>query len=217
MSLGEQWLAFLTGMGACGFIASYLIGSIPFGLILTKLFGYGDIRTIGSGNIGATNVLRTGNKWLAASTLFLDGLKGFLALELTKHITCQNDLLASFFIFANCIAVMLGHIFPVWLKFKGGKGVATAIGALLAIAPLIATGIGALWLAIFLLFRISSLSALSAFCIMTIASFVLDAFGLSIFALMPVCVLTITGILLLTHRQNISRLIKGEEHVWRKK
>src|ERR1700744_5726689 len=111
----------------CIVIGSYLLGSIPFGLLLTKAAGLGDIRNIGSGNIGATNVLRTGNKKLAALTLFLDGIKGFVAVFVAELLFPGTQLLAA-------LAVLLGHMFPVWLKFKGGKGVATAIGAIMALS-----------------------------------------------------------------------------------
>src|SRR5580693_3909808 len=120
-------------------ILAYLIGSIPFGLLLTKLAGHGDIRRIGSGNIGATNVLRTGNKPLAALTLFLDGVKGSVAVLLAQAIAPELAPVAG-------LAALLGHLFPVWLKFKGGKGVATAIGVLLALGWPVGLMIIATWL-----------------------------------------------------------------------
>ena len=181
-------------------IIPYLIGSIPFGLILGKLFGYGDIRKIGSGNIGATNALRTGNKWLGALTLLCDMLKGFIAIIILPQET---------FYIAG-ISAIIGHIFPIWLKFKGGKGVATAIGVLLAINPIIALILVGGWIATFFITRISSLSALSGFLGATIFSFFYEI-DLSAYTFI------ITIIIFLTHRHNIMRLIKGEEHKWSKK
>ena len=125
-----------------GFAGGYLLGALPFGLILTRLAGMGDIRAIGSGNIGATNVLRTGNKKIAAATLILDGAKGAAAVLIAR--------------------AMIGHLFPVWLKFRGGKGVATALGILLALAPAVGGLACATWLLAAVLFRYSSLSALLA-------------------------------------------------------
>jgi glycerol-3-phosphate acyltransferase PlsY len=151
-------------------LAPYLIGSIPFGLLLSKLFGYGDIRKIGSGNIGATNVLRTGNKWLALLTLLLDGLKGFLLVFFIYKNgyfnfcgrACDYPIDIDE-LFMGGLFVILGHIFPVWLKFKGGKGVATAIGVVFALNPFLGGSIIALWLLAFFISHISSLSALVAF------------------------------------------------------
>lgn len=136
-------------------ILAYLLGSIPFGLLIIQMAGLGDIRDIGSGNIGATNVLRTGKKKLAALTLLMDMLKGTLAVLLA-------------FIYAPevvgyaCIAALLGHMFPVWLRFKGGKGVATALGVLLALYPPVALMAMLVWLAAAIILRISSASALIA-------------------------------------------------------
>ena len=137
------------------FFYSYLLGSIPFGLIITKLFLKKDIRKIGSGNIGATNVLRTGKKYLAALTLLLDVLKGFTAIFLT--VRYYNDLIY----FAGLIC-FIGHIFPIWLKFKGGKGVATYLGIILALSFKLAVVFGFVWLTILFFFRYSSLSSIFA-------------------------------------------------------
>lgn len=181
-------------------VISYLIGSIPFGLLLTRAAGLGDIRSIGSGNIGATNVLRTGNKKLAAATLILDGAKGAAAVALAKHFG-NNDLALIAAIFS-----ILGHIFPVWLKFKGGKGVATTLGMLLVLAPW--TGLLACltWLAVAFTLRISSLSALIALALTPATSFwIYHDTRLSI-----VCLL-IAILVFYTHRSNIKRLLKGEE------
>src|SRR5262245_58610918 len=138
------------------FVIGYLIGSIPFGLILAKMGGHGDIRNIGSGNIGATNVLRTGDKKLALITLILDIGKGAAAVEFAEFVmTFDAALLAG-------LGAFLGHVFPVWLRFKGGKGVATTLGILAAIYPGLGIICGLLWFAVFLIFRISSLAALVA-------------------------------------------------------
>ena len=179
-------------------ILSYFIGSIPIGLLITKLFNLGDIREIGSGNIGATNVLRTGNKLAAAITLFFDIFKGSLALILTKYYF--NDLMFLSFIF-----VYLGHIFPIWLKFKGGKGVATFIGGLLIINFKICSLFLFTWIIIAKLFKISSLSALISFLIIFIYSTIFE--GRDFIILMSFFLI----INFFTHRQNILRMIKGGE------
>ena len=179
-------------------VLGYLLGSIPFGLILAKVFGLGDIRTIGSGNIGATNVLRAGSKWLAALTLILDAAKGTIAVLLASHWGEIAAMLAG-------LGAFLGHLFPVWLGFNGGKGVATFIGVLLGLYWPAAVVFGAAWLLVALFTRYSSLSALVA----SVAS---------------LCVLALTGqwrlgalFLLLTvllyvrHADNIGRLMRGEE------
>ena len=131
----------------------YLLGSVPFGLVVTRLAGLGDLRTIGSGNIGATNVLRTGRKGLAAATLLLDGGKGAAAVLIAALWGPDMALTAAF-------GAVLGHLFPVWLGFKGGKGVATTLGVFLALSPLLGAACCALWLIFAFLFRYSSLAAL---------------------------------------------------------
>lgn len=178
-------------------VTGYLIGSIPFGLLLSKFFGYGDIRKIGSGNIGATNVLRTGNKKLAALTLLLDGLKGFCAVFL---LSAPDFLQVSV-----GLCAIIGHCFPVWLKFKGGKGVATALGVLLAAVPYAGLAACSVWLAAAFLFKISSLAALLAFLVAPLVTLIF-------YGVTPafVCAL-ITLLIFMRHRANISRLIKGEE------
>ena len=137
------------------FAGGYLLGSILFGLVLTRLAGLGDIRKIGSGNIGATNVLRTGNKALAALTLLLDAVKGAVAVLIAWRWGPDIALMAGY-------GAVAGHLFPVWLKFKGGKGVATTLGVLLAMAPLVGLAACATWLVVAAVFRISSLAALVA-------------------------------------------------------
>ena len=179
-------------------IFSYILGSIPFGLLISKIFGLGDIRNFGSGNIGATNVLRTGNKVAAALTLFFDICKGSLALIITK--TFYTDL-----IFLSFIAVYLGHIFPIWLKFKGGKGVATFIGGLIVINYKVCIIYLLSWALITKIFKISSLSALMAFFIIFIYSIIFEQKD---FIILMSFFFVIN---FFTHRQNIIRLIKGEE------
>jgi glycerol-3-phosphate acyltransferase PlsY len=174
---------------------SYILGSIPFGLILTKFAGLGDVRKIGSGNIGATNVLRTGNKFIAALTLLLDGIKGTLSVFLT--IQYFNELT-----YYSAVIVFLAHIFPVWLKFKGGKGVATFIGSLLVINFYLSGIFISVWLVTLALFRISALSALLGYLVATVTAFIF--FDQKIFLL--IFFYFITSIF--THRQNIASLIK---------
>src|SRR6185436_3747385 len=152
-------------------IGGYLLGSIPFGLVLTRVAGLGDIRAIGSGNIGATNVLRTGRKGLAAATLMLDAAKGAAAVLLARHFAGADAALVA------GAGAMLGHLFPVWLGFKGGKGVATGLGVLLAVAWPVGVAAGATWLAIAALFRFSSLAALAAFAVAPLVAGALSGGG----------------------------------------
>jgi glycerol-3-phosphate acyltransferase PlsY len=202
------------------FALAYLIGSIPFGLVLTKVFGYGDIRKIGSGNIGATNVLRTGNKKLALITLLLDGGKGALAVWLAQAaMTYDAGLYAA-------VGVFLGHLFPVWLKFKGGKGVATVIGIFLVVLPKLGLVVILLWLATALIFRMSSLAALVAIGFSPIIAWFLTkdmsdtvhSLDGSITFLMnyhpqvlPYICAFMAALVFIKHKQNILRLLKGEE------
>ncbi len=176
----------------------YALGSIPFGLIITRLAGLGDIRSIGSGNIGATNVLRTGKRWLAALTLLGDFGKGCVAVLIASRWGAEMGLVAGF-------GAFLGHLFPVWLGFKGGKGVATYIGILAAVAPLIAAAFGAVWIGVAFLTRYSSLSALIA----SAAAPLLLAIRQDWPAVGLFTVLTI--LVFFRHHANISRLMKGEE------
>ncbi|SHG77637.1 glycerol-3-phosphate acyltransferase PlsY [Kaistia soli DSM 19436] len=179
-------------------ILGYLLGSIPFGLILTRLFGAGDIRAIGSGNIGATNVLRTGRKGLAAATLIGDALKGTLAVLIASRIGEGNALIAGF-------AVVIGHIFPVWLGFKGGKGVATFLGVLIGLAWPVAIGFAVVWLAVAALFRFSSLAALVATLATPIAFVVLGQRPQAILFVV------LAAIVWWKHTPNIVRLRAGTE------
>lgn len=179
-------------------LVAYLLGSIPFGLVLTWAVGAGDIRQMGSGNIGATNVLRTGKKGLAFATLVLDAGKGTAAVLLAELFFPGMGHLAG-------LAALLGHIFPLWLGFKGGKGVATAFGVALGIAPPLALASLGIWLVVALLSRISSLSALSAVgAAPFLALFLGRADAFPLFA-------TIAILVLAKHQANIRRLINGTE------
>lgn len=180
-------------------LIGYLLGSIPFGLILTRMAGLGDVRKIGSGNIGATNVLRTGNKKLAAATLLLDALKGTAAVLVANALWgYEASLVAGFVAF-------LGHLFPVWLGFKGGKGVATYIGVLLGAAPLMMLAFALIWIATAFVTRYSSLSALVAMVIIPVALWVL---GPEKTALLVTLLSVISW---WKHRENIKRLMAGTE------
>jgi glycerol-3-phosphate acyltransferase PlsY len=183
----------------------YLLGSIPFGLILTKAAGAGDVRDIGSGSIGATNVLRTGHKGLAAATLLLDMLKGTVAVLLVERVIGAPAGYAIVSALAAGLGAFIGHIFPVWLGFRGGKGVATYIGVLLAIAWPIALAFCAVWLTVASVTRYSSLSALLA---AAVTPPVLLGFGDRPAALL-FAVLSL--LLFWAHRANIRRLLAGEE------
>ena len=177
----------------------YLAGSIPFGLLLARAFGQGDIRNIGSGNIGATNVLRTGRKDIAAITLLLDAAKAGLTGWLI-----QNWLGVPFG-YVAATAALIGHCYPVWLGFKGGKGVATFFGALFALVWPIGILAAAIWLAVALIFRYSSLGALVTCIVCTIAAIVFVNLGAA------VMVGVMSAIILWRHRENIGRLRRGEE------
>ena len=176
----------------------YLLGSIPFGLILTKLAGHGDLRDIGSGNIGATNVLRTGNKPLAALTLLLDLLKGTVAVLIGARFGPDAAILGG-------LGAFLGHLFPVWLGFRGGKGVATYIGVLLGLYWPGAIAFCAIWLLVALVTRYSSLSALAASAAIPL---ILVLVGTTQIALL---FLFFTVLLYWRHADNIGRLLRGEE------
>ena len=180
-------------------LIGYLCGSIPFGLLLTKAAGLGDVRSIGSGNIGATNVLRTGNKTIAALTLFLDGLKGAVpVLLLTHYGSPQAGMIAG-------LAAMAGHIFPVWLDFKGGKGVATSLGLLFGLFWPLGLIFIALWLALAFAFRMSSLAGLVTSALTPLWAYLLGRPDL----VLPTALIAIA--IWIMHRANIARLMKGEE------
>jgi glycerol-3-phosphate acyltransferase PlsY len=179
-------------------LGGYLIGSIPFGLLLTKAAGLGDIRQVGSGNIGATNVLRTGRKGLAAATLILDGLKGAVAVLLARYFLGDQDLVVG-------TAAVLGHLFPVWLGFRGGKGVATGLGVLLAAAWPVGLACCALWLVAAKLLKMSSAAALTAFAAAPLFALVLSSADHALMALL------IAVLVFWRHEANIRRLLAGTE------
>jgi len=181
-------------------LIGYLLGSIPFGLLLTRMAGLGDIRGIGSGNIGATNVLRTGRKGLAAATLLLDALKGAIAVLLVRMLVDDEDiaLLAG-------LAAVLGHLFPVWLNFKGGKGVATGLGVLIAASWPVGLAACAMWLIVAATARLSSLAALAAFAAAPVAALVLQDHGVFKLAF------TVAVLVFVRHQANIRRLLNGTE------
>ena len=192
-------------------LLSYLSGSIPFGLILTKIFGGQDIRNIGSGNIGATNVLRTGNKFLAGFTLVLDILKGYIPVIIAQQYFPG-------FIQLSCVLAFLGHVFPVWLKFKGGKGVATYLGILLALSIQLGFLFIFTWLTVSLIFKYSSLSSmfssLTVFIVTLIRDTALKSIDTNTYIEEEIkLILFIFFILIIfTHRKNISNLKNKTEH-----
>jgi acyl phosphate:glycerol-3-phosphate acyltransferase len=180
-------------------LVGYACGSIPFGLLLTKAAGLGDVRSIGSGNIGATNVLRMGNKKIAALTLFLDGLKGAVPVLLLTHFGGpQAGMIAG-------LAAMAGHIFPLWLGFKGGKGVATSLGVLFGLFWPLGLIFCALWLALAFAFRMSSLAGLATSALTPLWAYLLGRPDL----VLPTVLIAIA--IWIMHRANIGRLIKGDE------
>ena len=190
---------------------SYLLGSIPFGLILTKIFGGRDIREIGSGNIGATNVLRTGNKSLAVITLVLDVLKGYVPVIITQ-------LYYSELVQLSCILAFLGHVFPIWLNFKGGKGVATYLGILFALSIQLALLFIFTWVVVTLIFRYSSLSSmfscLTVFVVTVIKENVLKSID-PIFYIedeLKIILFIFFILIMFTHKKNISNLRNKTEH-----
>jgi glycerol-3-phosphate acyltransferase PlsY len=180
-------------------LLGYLLGSIPFGLLLTHAAGLGDIRAIGSGNIGATNVLRTGRKGLAAATLLLDGLKGAAAVLIALVLAGQDAALW------GGLGAILGHLFPVWLGFRGGKGVATGYGVLIAAAWPVGLAAGAIWLIVARVARISSLAALASFAAAPILAAMLANSGVVKLAL------AIAVLVFIRHHANIRRLLAGTE------
>ena len=178
-------------------VYSYLLGSIPFGLILTKIFLKKDIRDIGSGNIGTTNVLRTGKKSLAVATLVLDLLKGYISIVIT--FTYYENLISY-----SALICFIGHIFPVWLKFKGGKGVATYLGVILALSYKFFLIFGITWIVLSFLFRYASLSSINSSLIVFVCSYFFNNnFSLILFIFFV--------IIIYTHRENIVRLKNSEE------
>ncbi|MGZ8364578.1 MAG: glycerol-3-phosphate 1-O-acyltransferase PlsY [Caulobacteraceae bacterium] len=195
MTLAPPVLLALAALGG------YLLGSIPFGVIATRLGGIGDIRKVGSGNIGATNVLRTGRKDLAALTLVGDGSKGAVALLLARFLIGEDAAMLA------GGAAFIGHLFPVWLKFRGGKGVATFFGVLLAAAWPVGLLAGASWIAMAVLFRYSSLAALTAAAAAPLFMFAMDQSPVSKLYL----TVAMTVLIYIRHAENIRRLMRGEE------
>ena len=194
----ENLLPFLLTLCLLSFVIGYLLGSIPFGLLLARFAGLGDLRQIGSGNIGATNVLRTGNKTLAALTLLLDLLKGTAAVWVGSHFGPYAAMAAG-------LGAFLGHLFPVWLGFRGGKGVATYIGVLLGLYWPAALVFAAVWLLVAAATRYSSLAALAA----SIAS--VGTLAVTGHWRLAVLFLLLTILLYIRHASNIERLARGEE------
>jgi glycerol-3-phosphate acyltransferase PlsY len=182
-----------------GLAFGYLLGSIPFGLLFTRLGGKGDIRDIGSGNIGATNVLRSGSKFLALATLLADALKGGLAVALIWRL--GSDTAA----YMAAVAAFIGHLFPVWLDFKGGKGVAVFIGAILIMSPLTGIAFLIIWLMMAIAFRMSSLAAITAMIVSLPLLVFLGEVDTARFTALMV------ALSLWSHRENIGRLRNGTE------
>ena len=179
-------------------LLGYLLGSIPFGVLLTRIAGAGDLRTIGSGNIGATNVLRTGRKGLAAATLLLDMLKGTAAVLIVGSLRPDCAEIAA-------IGALVGHMWPVWLRFKGGKGVATLLGVMIGLYWPSALIYAAVWIAVLALSRISSLSGMAAAVSAPIGAAALGRFDLALLYL------GFALLVLFKHRENIARLLEGTE------
>ena len=188
----------MDGSTLLALVVGYLLGSIPFGLLLTRWTGKGDIREIGSGNIGATNVLRTGSKMLAATTLLLDAAKGAAAVLLVQQLWPDAVNFAA-------AGALIGHLYPAWLRFKGGKGVATMLGILVPLFWQAALVFAVIWLGLFLILRISSLAGMTA-----AASAPVTAAILNQQALFPM-LLGFALLVIWKHRENIHRLAKGEE------
>jgi glycerol-3-phosphate acyltransferase PlsY len=183
---------------AVALVLGYLLGSIPFGVLLTRMAGAGDLRQIGSGNIGATNVLRTGRKGLAAATLLLDAVKGFAAVWIADHYLGGNGVIAA-------AAAFLGHLYPVWLGFKGGKGVATLLGIVLALHWPIGLVYAVVWIALLALFRISSLAGLAAAVSAPLSAAFFSQFDVVLL------LLALALLVVWKHRANIERLVGGVE------
>jgi glycerol-3-phosphate acyltransferase PlsY len=180
-------------------LLGYLLGTIPFGMFFAHAAGAGDIRAIGSGNIGATNVLRTGKRWAAAGTLICDGAKGAGAVLIARFLLPPGAEIVA------ALGAVLGHLFPVWLKFKGGKGVATFLGVALALYWPVGLLVAAIWLVAALAFRISSLSALIAIALSPALFLLFHLHGYAALALL------LSALIYYMHRDNIRRLIRGEE------
>jgi glycerol-3-phosphate acyltransferase PlsY len=181
-------------------LIGYLSGSVPYGLIFSRIFGKLDIRKIGSGNIGTTNVLRSGHKGIAAATLICDLIKGFLPVYVASYFGIHE-----YFIYLTAFAAIIGHIFPIWLKYRGGKGVATALGVFWAISLPLGIFVTFIWIVTTRFARISSLSSLCMFTLSPIFALLVLSNSTAIFCLI------VTLLIYWTHRTNISRLISGQE------
>ncbi|WOF74208.1 glycerol-3-phosphate 1-O-acyltransferase PlsY [Parvibaculaceae bacterium PLY_AMNH_Bact1] len=192
-----SWSAAMPYYAAALFVG-YLLGSIPFGLIITRFAGLGDIRDIGSGNIGATNALRTGNKWVAGATFLGDMSKGAAAVLLARQFGPDLAVIAAF-------GALVGHLFPVWLRFKGGKGISTYIGVLLALAWPVGLLFCATWLVVALIFRMSSLSSLVASLLSPVYFVWVDQWQMVELSVLLVI------LVFYAHRENIRRLLSGTE------
>jgi acyl phosphate:glycerol-3-phosphate acyltransferase len=212
---------FLSVYGLLALLTGYLLGSVPFGLILTKAAGAGDVREIGSGSIGATNVLRTGRKGLALATLLLDALKGFVAVLLVYEFALKLGIDAPGYghrqipdaLFCSWLAgvgALLGHMFPVWLGFQGGKGVATFIGVLIGMNWMAAAWFGLVWVAVAAVARYSSLAALCATVGVILYYLVSPWVGMSNSVGIPF-ILAMAALIVLKHHANIRRLMEGRE------
>lgn len=185
-------------------VVGYLCGSIPFGLILTKMAGGGDIRTIGSGNIGATNVLRTGRKSLAAATLILDTTKGAFSIFIVS-LFLSKAVLADAYLGLVGVSAVIGHCYPIWLKFSGGKGVATGLAVITMLSPISGILFIATWILVAYIMKYSSLAALAAFASSSISALILENNEISI------AFIFITLLAFFRHTENIKRLLSGEE------
>lgn len=194
--------SFRSNAPAYALFTAYALGSIPTGLILTNIFMNKDIRAMGSGNIGATNVLRCGSKSLAIATLAFDALKGFLAVYISYKHTIPSQAVISL---GCAAAAVLGHTFPVWLNFKGGKGIATALGVLIALSPQVAIFMAMIWIFIVLFTRISSLASICVATILPILGFLIEGNNFAVFSL------CISVIIFIRHVENIQRLLQGKE------
>ena len=185
-------------------LAAYLIGAIPFGLVIAKLFGLGDIRNIGSGNIGATNVLRTGNKIAAALTLLLDSGKGLFVVMIARYLNGDGNVIA-----ITGLLSIVGHCYPIWLGFRGGKGVATGLGVFLGFHPLVGAMVCLVWLVTAFLFRFSSLAAIISYTSAPILFALISSPPLPILTVITAGM--IAALAIWRHRGNIKRLFSGTE------